>query len=86
MIQKLVSRGEKLGRITVRNKHMSKSIPFSAVFAYYYLKHLKLYKKHRVMSLLIRWTSTRSFLMASSKIVQWSGVGPILGDSLDDNS
>ena len=42
-----------MGRITVRNKVVSKSIPFSAFFADYYLKHLKLYKKQRFLFIIL---------------------------------
>ena len=37
----------------MRNKLVSKSIPFSAFFADYYLKHLKLYKKHRFLFIIV---------------------------------
>ena len=37
----------------MRNKLVSKSIPFSAFFADYYLKHLKLYKKHKFLCIIL---------------------------------
>ena len=42
-----------MGRTTVREKIMSKSIPFPAFFADYYLKHLKLYKKYRFLFIIL---------------------------------
>ena len=44
--------GEKVGKINVKNKIVSKSIPFSVFIEESYLKHLKLYKKHRFLFIL----------------------------------
>ena len=44
---------QKRAKVSTRNKIVSKSIVFPEFFELYYLKHLKLYKKHRFLFIIL---------------------------------